>query len=29
LKRFSTLMSERLQQARQRMIEEWRPTGFA
>ena len=29
LKRFSTLMSERLQHARQRMIEEWRPQGFA
>ena len=29
LKRFSTLMSERLQEARQRMIEEWRPEGFA
>jgi CRP/FNR family cyclic AMP-dependent transcriptional regulator len=29
LKRFSTLMSERLQHARQRMIEEWRPAGFA
>ena len=29
LKRFSTLMSERLQHARQRMIEEWRPGGFA
>jgi CRP-like cAMP-binding protein len=29
LKRFSTLMSERLHQARQRMIEEWRPEGFA
>jgi CRP/FNR family cyclic AMP-dependent transcriptional regulator len=29
LKRFSALMSERLQHARQRMIEEWRPTGFA
>ena len=29
LKRFSALMSERLQYARQRMIEEWRPEGFA
>ena len=29
LKRFSALMSERLQHARQRMIEEWRPAGFA
>jgi CRP-like cAMP-binding protein len=29
LKRFSALMSERLNQARQRMIEEWRPEGFA
>jgi len=29
LKRFSTLMSERLNQARQRMIDEWRPEGFA
>jgi CRP/FNR family cyclic AMP-dependent transcriptional regulator len=29
LKRFSALMSERLHQARQRMIEEWRPAGFA
>jgi CRP-like cAMP-binding protein len=29
LKRFSALMSERLQQARQRMIDEWRPTGIA
>lgn len=29
LKRFSALMSERLHQARQRMIEEWRPEGFA
>jgi CRP-like cAMP-binding protein len=29
LKRFSGLMSERLHQARQRMIEEWRPVGFA
>jgi CRP/FNR family transcriptional regulator, cyclic AMP receptor protein len=29
LKRFSALMSERLQHARQRMIEEWRPGGFA
>jgi CRP-like cAMP-binding protein len=29
LKRFSKLMSERLQHARQRMIEEWRPEGFA
>ena len=28
-KRFSTLMSERLQHARERMIEEWRPPGFA
>jgi CRP-like cAMP-binding protein len=29
LKRFASLMSERLQQARQRMVEEWRPAGFA
>ncbi len=29
LKRFSTLMSERLQAARQRMMEEWSPQGFA
>ena len=29
LKRFSALMSERLQHARQRMLEEWRPEGFA
>jgi CRP-like cAMP-binding protein len=29
LKRFSTLMSERLQRARERMVEEWRPEGFA
>jgi CRP-like cAMP-binding protein len=29
LKRFSALMSERLHHARQRMIEEWRPEGFA
>lgn len=29
LKRFSALMSERLDQARQRMIDEWRPAGFA
>jgi len=29
LKRFSALMSERLQRARERMIEEWRPEGFA
>jgi CRP-like cAMP-binding protein len=29
LKRFSALMSERLQHARQRMVEEWRPEGFA
>ncbi|HUL83006.1 MAG TPA: Crp/Fnr family transcriptional regulator [Gammaproteobacteria bacterium] len=29
LKRFSALMSERLSFARQRMIEEWRPEGFA
>jgi hypothetical protein len=29
LKRFSALMSERIHQARQRMIEEWRPAGFA
>ena len=29
LKRFATLMSERLQHARQRMVEEWRPEGFA
>lgn len=29
LKRFAGLMSERLQHARQRMVEEWRPQGFA
>jgi CRP/FNR family transcriptional regulator, cyclic AMP receptor protein len=29
LKRFSALMSDRLRHARQRMIEEWRPAGFA
>jgi CRP/FNR family cyclic AMP-dependent transcriptional regulator len=29
LKRFAALMSERLHHARQRMIEEWRPEGFA
>jgi CRP-like cAMP-binding protein len=29
LKRFSALMSERLQRARERMVEEWRPEGFA
>jgi CRP/FNR family cyclic AMP-dependent transcriptional regulator len=29
LKRFSGLMSERLHHARQRMIDEWRPEGFA
>lgn len=29
LKRFSALMSERLQHARERMVEEWRPEGFA
>ena len=29
LKRFSTLMSERLHSARQRMMEEWSPSGFA
>lgn len=29
LKRFSALMSERLEHARQTMIEEWRPAGFA
>lgn len=29
LRRFSTLMSERLQSARQRMMEEWSPAGFA
>jgi CRP-like cAMP-binding protein len=29
LKRFSALMSERLQFARQKMMEEWRPAGFA
>lgn len=29
LKRFSALMSERLQFARQKMIEEWKPAGFA
>jgi CRP-like cAMP-binding protein len=29
LKRFSTLMSERLERARERMVEEWRPEGFA
>jgi CRP/FNR family transcriptional regulator, cyclic AMP receptor protein len=28
-KRFSALMSERLRHARERMIEEWRPQGFA
>lgn len=28
-KRFSGLMSKRLQEARQRMIDEWRPDGFA
>jgi CRP/FNR family cyclic AMP-dependent transcriptional regulator len=29
LKRFSALMSERLQFARQKMMEEWNPPGFA
>jgi len=29
VKRFSTLMSERLQFARQKMMEEWKPLGFA
>jgi len=29
LKRFSTLMSERLNAARQRMMEAWQPAGFA
>jgi len=29
LKRFSTLMSERLNYARSRMMEEWNPPGFA
>jgi CRP-like cAMP-binding protein len=29
LKRFSVLMSERLQFARQRMMQEWKPAGFA
>ena len=29
LKRFSALMSERLRFARQKMMEEWRPPGFA
>lgn len=29
LKRFSTLMSERLEASRQKMIEEWNPAGFA
>jgi CRP/FNR family cyclic AMP-dependent transcriptional regulator len=29
LRRFAALMSDRLQHARQRMIEEWRPEGFA
>lgn len=29
LKRFTRLMSERLEQARMRMIEEWQPAGFA
>lgn len=29
LKRFSTLMSERLSYARSRMMEEWNPPGFA
>jgi CRP/FNR family cyclic AMP-dependent transcriptional regulator len=29
LKRFAALMSERLHYARQRMIQEWRPEGFA
>lgn len=29
LKRFSALMSERLRLARQKMMEEWRPPGFA
>lgn len=29
LKRFSTLMSERLHFARRKMMDEWRPSGFA
>ncbi len=29
LKRFSTLMSERLEAARRRMMDEWNPPGFA
>lgn len=29
LKRFSALMSRRLEQAREQMMEEWRPPGFA
>jgi CRP-like cAMP-binding protein len=29
IKRFSTLMSERLQFARRKMMEEWKPLGFA
>lgn len=29
LKRFSTLMSERLDFARRKMMDEWRPSGFA
>lgn len=29
MKRFSTLMSERLEFARKRMMDEWRPSGFA
>ncbi len=29
LKRFSALMSERLQVARSRMMQEWKPSGFA
>jgi CRP/FNR family transcriptional regulator, cyclic AMP receptor protein len=29
LKRFSTLMSERLQFARRKMMQEWKPQGFA
>ena len=29
LKQFTVLMSERLDAARQRMLEEWNPAGFA
>ena len=29
LKRFSGLMSERLQFARRKMMDEWKPAGFA